>query len=102
MYSKGGGLITCRIWRLKDKSILSSCLFNLYETSSRIFVLQDLIKRRERKGTEKLFEEIMAINFLNLEKETDIHIRFRKLSTSCEMQGWVKHKLESRLPGEIQ
>ena len=22
-------------------------------------------------------------------------------STSCEMQGWVKHKLGSRLPGEI-
>ena len=22
-------------------------------------------------------------------------------STSCEMSGWVKHKLESRLPGEI-
>ena len=22
-------------------------------------------------------------------------------STSCEMAGWVKHKLESRLPGEI-
>ena len=22
-------------------------------------------------------------------------------STSCEMLGWVKHKLESRLPGEI-
>ena len=22
-------------------------------------------------------------------------------STSCEMPGWVKHKLESRLPGEI-
>ena len=21
--------------------------------------------------------------------------------TSCEMQGWIKHKLESRLPGEI-
>ena len=21
-------------------------------------------------------------------------------STSCEMPGWVKHKLESRLPGE--
>ena len=24
-----------------------------------------------------------------------------KQSTSCEMPGWVKHKLESRLPGEI-
>ena len=23
------------------------------------------------------------------------------LSTSCEMPGWMKHKLESRLPGEI-
>ena len=23
------------------------------------------------------------------------------LSTSCEMQGWMKHKWESRLPGEI-
>ena len=22
-------------------------------------------------------------------------------TTSCEMQGWMKHKLESRLPGEI-
>ena len=22
-------------------------------------------------------------------------------STSCEMQSWMKHKLESRLPGEI-
>ena len=22
-------------------------------------------------------------------------------STSCEMPGWMKHKLESRLPGEV-
>ena len=22
-------------------------------------------------------------------------------STSCEMPGWIKHELESRLPGEI-
>ena len=22
-------------------------------------------------------------------------------STSCEMPGWMKHKLESRMPGEI-
>ena len=24
-----------------------------------------------------------------------------KQSTSCEMPGWMKHKLESRFPGEI-
>ena len=23
-------------------------------------------------------------------------------STSCEMRGWMKHKLESRLPGEVE
>ena len=88
--------------KVKRQKYISPCLFNLYETLSRIiFVLQDLRKRRERKGTENLYKEIMAINFLNLEKETDIQIRLIKLSTSCEMQGWVKHKLESRLLGEI-
>ena len=28
------------------------------------------------------------------------HLAFMR-STSCEMPGWMKHKLESRLPGEI-
>ena len=28
------------------------------------------------------------------------HLAFMQ-STSCEMPGWMKHKLESRLPGEI-
>ena len=29
------------------------------------------------------------------------HFAFLMQSTSCEMLGWRKHKLESRLPGEI-
>ena len=28
------------------------------------------------------------------------YLNYRQ-STSCEMQGWMKHKPESRLPGEI-
>ena len=28
------------------------------------------------------------------------YLTFRQ-STSCEMPGWMKHKLKSRLPGEI-
>ena len=28
------------------------------------------------------------------------YVTYRQ-STSCEMPGWMKHKLESRLPGEI-
>ena len=33
--------------------------------------------------------------------ESVLHIRWPKYSTSREMLGWMKHKLESRLPGEI-
>ena len=29
------------------------------------------------------------------------HPAYYMQSTSCEMPGWMKHKLESRLPGEI-
>ena len=29
-----------------------------------------------------------------------VYLTYRQ-STSCEMLGWMKHKLESRLPGEI-
>ena len=29
------------------------------------------------------------------------HLAYSMLSTPCEILGWMKHKLESRLPGEI-
>ena len=32
-------------------------------------------------------------------KAVHCHLVFMQ-STSCEMSGWMKHKLESRLPGE--
>ena len=36
-------------------------------------------------------------------KATDCHPAYfiYMQSTSCDMPGWMKHKLESRLPGEI-
>ena len=42
-----------------------------------------------------------------LGKETNKAVYFHPVyltyiqSTSCEMPGWMKHKLESKLPGEI-
>ena len=47
---------------------------------------------------------------LDMEQQTDSKLgkEYAKVayltfmqSTSCEMPGWMKHKLESRLPGEI-
>ena len=36
---------------------------------------RDLRRRRQRKGIENLFEDLIAENFLNLEKETKIQIQ---------------------------
>ena len=36
---------------------------------------RDSRRRRKRKGTANVFEEIMAENFPNLKKETDIQIQ---------------------------
>ena len=42
---------------------------------------------------------------LRKEKDKDVYCHPASLtymqSTSCKMPGWMKHKLESRLPGEI-
>ena len=44
------------------------------------------------------------INYQNSKEKKNkqkMDISTHMQSTSCEMPGWVKHKLESRLPGEI-
>ena len=43
----------------------------------------------------KLGKEYIKVVFCHPAYLTYMH------STSCEMLGWIKHKLESRLPGEI-
>ena len=47
-----------------------------------------------------------AVLGCNLKNDRMISVRFQgkpfnMQSTSCKMVGWMKHKLESRLPGEI-
>ena len=40
------------------------------------------------------FDRQFLFNLFNL-------VIYHMMSTSCEMLGWMKHKLEPRLPGEI-
>jgi len=42
----------------------------------------------------------MAHTFIELDKAVLTYLTYMQ-STSCEMLGWIKHKLESRLPEEI-
>ena len=50
-------------------------------------------KVRTRHGTTDWFQIGKGVHH-------PAYLTFMK-STSCEMPGWMKHKLESRLPGEI-
>ena len=49
----------------------------------------------EQETGSKLEKEYIKVVYCHLEYLTYMQ------STSCEMLGWMKHMLESRLPGEI-
>ena len=57
------------------------------------FVSQGLQKTRRGKGTENLFEEIIAENFPNLGKETDIQVQ--------EAQGVTKREESKEMYTEM-
>ena len=68
---------------------LSCLLRNLHEVKK-----QQLELDMENQTGSKLGKECVKVVYCH-------HYLTSIQSTSCEMQGWVKHKLESRLPGEI-
>ena len=56
---------------------------------------QQLERDMEPGAVSKLGKEYIKAVYCHL-----AYLTFMQ-STSCEMPGWIKHKLESRLPGEI-
>ena len=56
---------------------------------------QELELNAEQQTGSKLGKEYIKAVYFHLAYLTSMQ------STSCEMPGWMKHKLESRLPGEI-
>jgi len=56
---------------------------------------QELELDMEQQNGSKLGKEYVMAVYCHFAYLTDMQ------STSCEMQGWKKHKLESRLPEEI-
>ena len=47
-----------------------------------------------------LIRNVIIWDNVELYKLLNLYITYMQ-STLCEMLGWMKHKLESRLPGEI-
>ena len=67
------------------------CLLkNLYEVKK-----QHLEPDMEQQTGSKLGKEYVKAVYCHAAYLTYVQ------STSCEMQGWMKHKLKSRFPGEI-
>ena len=58
-------------------------------------IKQELEPDIEQQTGSKLGKEYVKAVYCHLDYLTYIQ------STSCEMLGWMKHKLESSLPGEI-
>ena len=56
---------------------------------------QQLLLNMEQQTGSKLGKEYIKAVYCHPAYLTSMQ------STSCEMPGWMKHKLESRLPGEI-
>ena len=51
----------------------------------------------QRTGSKLLKEYVKPVHCVHCHPAYLTYMQ----STSCEMPGWMKHKLESRLPGEI-
>ena len=57
--------------------------------------MQQLEPDMEQKTGSKLGKEYIKMAYCHPAYLTSMH------NSSCEMPSWMKHKLESRLPGEI-
>ena len=57
---------------------------------------QQLELDMEQQTGSKLGKEYVKVVYCH-----DAYLTYMQ-STSCEMLGWMKHKLESRLPGKYQ
>ena len=83
-----------KLWKiLKEMGIpdhLSCLLRNLYAGQE-----ATVRTHMERRTGSKLGEEYIKAVYCH-----PAYLTYMQ-STSCEMLGWMKHKLESRLPGEI-
>ena len=56
---------------------------------------EEIVRTRHRTTGSKLGKEYIKAVYCH-----PAYLIFMQ-STSCEMPGWMKHKLESRLPGKI-
>ena len=79
--------------------ILSPCLFNLYAEYIRrnagLEETQQLEPDMEQQTGSKLGKEYIKAVYCH-----PAYLTYMQ-STSCKVLGWMKHKLESRLPGKI-
>jgi len=83
-----------KLWKILKETGISDHLTSLRETCMWVKKQQLELNKEQWTGSELEKEYIEAVychpTYLT-------HMQ----STSCEMLGWMKHKLESRLPGEI-
>ena len=89
-----------KLWKiLQEMGIpdhLTCCLRNLYAAQEATQLELDM---EQWTGSILDKEYILGEEYLKVVYCHSAYLTYMQ-STSCEMLGWMKHKLESRLPGE--
>ena len=84
-----------KLWKIRQEmGIPSYALPDSWETCMQV-KKQQLKPDMEQRTGSKLGKEYVKAVYCHSAHLTYMH------STSCKILGWVKHKLESRLPGEM-
>ena len=83
-----------KLWKILQEIVIPDHL---------ICLLRNLYAGEEaavRTGHEQQTDSKLGNKYVKAVYCQNVYLTYMQ-STSCEMLGWMKHKLESRLPGEI-
>ena len=81
-----------KLWKAPKEMGIPDHLTCLWETCMQV----------KKQQLELVMEQLTGYKLEKVYKTVLLPVRLLYMqSTSCEMPGWIKHKLESRFPGEI-
>ena len=83
-----------KLWKILKEKGKSDHLLYLWEICMQVRRQQLELDMEQQTGSKSEKEYVQAVYF------HPAYLTYMQ-GTSCKMPGWMKHKLESRLPGEI-
>ena len=93
-------LEACRIRNWYGKYVSSSALGRKFDSHQSLVICMQVKKQQFELDIEQWTESILGKEYVKAVYCHPAYLTYMQ-STSCEMPGWMKHKMESRLLGDI-